>query len=197
MGRIGTFAIETVLWFLFWLAVWYVSCNLLMAPVYLLVKWAVAALFPSWADKVLWIGHDFMLSTTLHLGSVTGRAATLAVKANFLTYGVGWPLTVALLLASDADRIVPKVLLATVILWVPQSAGVVVEFLHAVYVQSGLLPLGDAMRDLVIVLFQFLIMVTPALMAVVLWLWLEERFVRSLVVPALTTRSPSDVVDAT
>lgn len=182
MGRIGAFAIGAVVWFLFWLAVWYVSCSLFMAPVYLLVKTAVGLLFPAWAGPVHWMGHDFILSTTLHLGTVDGRATTLAVKANFLTYGIGWPIVVALFLAGDANRIVFKIAWSTVVLWVPQTIGVAVEFLHAVYVQSGLLAIDGSTRYLLIVLFQFLIMVAPPLAAVVVWLWSEDGFVRSLAV---------------
>lgn len=181
MGRIGTFAIATILWFFFWLAVWYVSCNLFMMPVYLVVKGVVAAIFPSWAGNVLWIGHDFVLSTSLNYSAVVGRTATLAVKASFPTFGIGWPLIVALLLATDADRIIRKVLLATVVLWVPQSVGIVVEFLHAVYIQSGLLTPDHLARTFLIVLFQFLIMIAPPLMPVLLWLWFEGRYVRRLI----------------
>lgn len=183
MRRIGVFSVGVGVWFLFWLAVWYVAHSLFMAPVYLLVKAMVALLFPAWAGTVHWMGHDFVLSTTLPLGSADGRAVMLAVKANFLTYGIGWPLVVALYLACDADRIVLKIALSTVVLWAPQTIGILVELLHAVYVQSGLLAIDGATRYLLIVLFQFLIMVMPPLAPVVVWLRTEEEFVRSLVAP--------------
>jgi hypothetical protein len=180
MGRIGPFAIEAILWFCFWLGVWYVSCGILMVPVYVLVKLVVAALFPSWAGSVHWTGHDFILSTNIRLGLVNGTLRTLAVKANFLTYGIGWPLMIALLLASDAQRVFVKVLLATAVLWIPQAMGVAIEFLHAAYVQSGVLPIGDVTRYLLIVAFQFAIMMLPSLAPVVLWLGMERPFVESL-----------------
>ncbi|MDY0331691.1 MAG: exosortase H-associated membrane protein [Thiomonas sp.] len=197
MDGIGVFAIKTILWFLFWLACWYVSSALFMAPVYLLTKGIVAALFPAWAEEVRWVGHNFILFTSLHYFTATnGHAADLAVRANFVTYGIGWPLIVALLLASDADRIILKTILATSLLLIPQSVGISIEFLHAVYVQSGLLILGATKFNIIIILFEFMIMVAPPLSAVMLWLWLEQRFVRDLVFSIITTgKSENDHIE--
>ena len=189
MRRIGAFAISVVVWFLFWLAIWYMSFRLFMAPVYLLVKSTVALLFPAWAGPVHWMGHDFVLSTTLRFGSIDGTATTLAIRADFLSYGIGWPLIVALFLACDAERTVFKIVWSTVVLWVPQTIGILVEFLHAVYVQSGLLAIDGSTRYLLILLFQFLIMVAPPLVPVVVWLWTEDGFVRSLVAPLAARRT--------
>lgn len=181
MSRISAFAFETVLWFFFWLAVWYFACNLLIVPVYGLVKLTIATLFPSWAGQLHWIGHDFILSTNIPLGKVDGSMRLLALKANFLTFGIGWPLIIALLLASDAQRIIVKILLATVILWVPQTIGIASEFLNAAYIQSGLLPISRVSRYALIVMFQFLIMEMPPLAPVIIWLVMEKNFVGSLV----------------
>lgn len=189
MGRIEKFTAQAILWFLFWLTVWYVSSHLLMAPVYFLVKSAVAVLFPSWAGPVHWIGHDFILSTTLSSGIIGQHATTLAVKANFLTFGVGWPLIVALLLASDSENIIRKVLAATIILWLPQSAGILIEFAHAIYIQSGLLGVSPTWHAIIIISFEFMIMIMPALAGIIIWLWFEESFVRSLVLQAQSAAS--------
>ena len=180
MGKIGQFTVETIFWFFFWLAVWYVARILFIIPTYLIVKLIVAISFPDWAKSVYLIGHHFVLSTSIPLNLEKYPGKVLAVKADFLTYGIGWPLMVALYLASDAKKVFLKILLSTCLLLMPQSLGIVIEFLQAVYIQSNTISSNVFFKEVLIILFQFFIMIAPALAPVLLWLATEKDFVKTI-----------------
>lgn len=167
---------------------WYLLGEWFTVPAGVVAKGAVAALFPSWAEGVQQSGTTLALLTTLEVrgvaGAAPGQVALLSPEANFLPYGYGLPLLVALLLAARAGRLPARIALGAAALLPFQVLGVCLDWLKQLAIGMGAAPFSAAERELIAFGYQMGSLVLPALVPVLLWAWLDLAFLRAFVVEA-------------
>ena len=98
-------------------------------------------IYPGWVDGFEIHGTRIDLLTSLQVprqqGAESGLIALLTPEADYLTYGFGLPLMIALFLASGQRKVVLKVLLAVVLLLPFTVFSVLFSWLKDVAIVAG------------------------------------------------------------
>lgn len=201
LSLVGLFLLQAIAWFIALLFVWYQMSSLVALPVGFLSKVAVAMLFPSWAEGVQQAGTALTLLTTLEVpgmvGMPAGQVAMLSPEVDFLKYGYGLPLLIALLVASNAKGLLTKAVLGALALLPFQVWGICFDWLKQVGIENGAAPFSPMARELIAFGYQFGCLVLPALMPVLLWVAMNRKFLISFILEAAlegeaTTRADKD-----
>lgn len=183
-SEITRFALKALAWFIFWTVIWYEARYLLILPVHLLSSGVADYLLPDWAEKV--VQHDTILSlnTSLQVEHVAGagphQIALLTPAVNSMIYAYGWPLLMALITASTRRWLIPKMLLATLILLPFEVTGITLDWLKQVGIEANALTLTPLQANLIALGYQMFYLIFPALAPVLIWLSMERKFVASL-----------------
>jgi hypothetical protein len=185
---VGLFLLKAIGWFVVCLLVWYQLGDHVTRPVAMFCDMAVAAFFPDWAEGVEQAGSTLTLLTTLEVSGVagvpTGHVAVLSPEVNFLQYGYGLPLLLALLLASNARRLLAKAVFGAVALVPFQVWGVCFDWLKQVTIETAAVPVSTFARELIALSYQFGYLVLPATVPLVLWAMLDRRFLSAFILEA-------------
>lgn len=188
LSLVGLFLLQAIAWFIAWLFVWYQLGSVVTLPVNLLAKAVVATLFPDWAEGVQQAESTLTLLTTLEVQGMTGipegQIAVFSPEAHFLKYGYGLPLLIALLFASDAQKVFRKVALGALILLPFQVWGVCFDWLKQVAIETGVAPFSPVAREVIAFGYQFGYLVLPSLIPVLLWAMMDKRFIATFMVEA-------------
>ncbi len=188
LSLVGLFLLKAIAWFLACLFVWYQLGNVVTLPVALLAKATVASVFPAWAEGVEKAGTTLVLLTGLEVtgvaGTPAGQVAVLTPEVEFMKYGYGLPLLIALLLASNARGLLAKAALGAVALLPFQVWGVCFDWLKQVAIDTGAAPFSATARELIAFGYQFGYLVLPALVPVMLWVAMDRRFLSAFVLEA-------------
>ena len=198
---IASFLARTVLCLLPSLAVWYWARNVVVAPIAWLSDELTRRFLSSLAPESTLDGVKQTLKVTfLTLPFADGlrRVATFQPKLDLLTYCFGLPLFLALLLGSRAKGLLWKLPVGALGLMPFQVWGVCFNWLVSVNVQSkripGVTPYLSGWREALADLgYQMGFLLFPILVPVLIWLFLERRFVSTLSgeAPAAHARAPS------
>lgn len=196
LSLVGLFLIQAVAWLVVCLLVWYPIGHLLAVPTGLVTRAAVTMFFPDWAEGVEQIGATLTLLTTLEVpdmsGVPEGMIAVLGVEVNFLKYGYGLPLFIALLLASRATRKLPKVAAGAFVLLPFQAWGICFDWLKQLAIDTGAAPFSPLARELIALGYQFGYLVLPTLVPVILWMTMDRRFLATFVLEATMNGIPQN-----
>jgi hypothetical protein len=187
VSLVGLFLLKAIAAFVIGLFIWYQIGTLVTIPVALLSKAAVASLFPVWAEGVEQSGVALTLLTSLQVTSAAaapGQIALLSPEVEFLKYGYGLPLLVALLLASDAQHKWRKMIIGALVLLPFQVWGVSFDWLKQVALEAGAGGFSPLAREVIAFAYQFGYLVLPALLPVLLWAIMDRRFLTTFVVEA-------------
>ena len=198
-SEITRFALKALAWFIFWTVIWYEARYLLILPVHLLSSGVVDYLLPDWAEKVVQHGTILSLNTSLQVDHVAGagpnQIALLTPAVNSMIYAYGWPLLMALITASTRQWMIPKRLLATLILLPFEVAGITLDWLKQVGIEANSLTLTPLQANLIALGYQMFYLIFPALAPVLIWLSMERKFVASLTrLPETSTAEQSDEI---
>jgi len=189
---IGLFLLKAIFWLLVCLAVWYLITPYLAMPVAMLANWVVDLLFPYWADGVLHEANTLVLLTRLEIPMAgvmqAGRITVLAPEVDFRIYGYGLPFLAALLLASKANKVLPKLLLGALLLLPFQVWGVCFDWLKQVAITGPDLywsmQIGSFKRELIAWGYQVGFLVLPTLIPVLLLALMNRRFLSAFLLDA-------------
>ncbi len=96
----------------------------------------------------------------------------------------GWGLTIALLLASDAQHKWQKMAIGALALLPFQVWGVCFDWLKQVALEAGAGGFSPVAREAIAFAYQFGYLVLPALLPVLLWALMDRRFLTTFVVEA-------------
>lgn len=193
LSFIGLFLLKAIFWLLVCLTVWYLITPYLAMPVAIFANWVVDLLFPYWADGVLQETNTLVLLTRLEMpmaGAMQdGRIAVLAPEVDFRIYGYGLPFLAALLLASKASKVLPKILLGALLLLPFQVWGVCFDWLKQVVITAGpnmywSMQIGSFKRELIAWGYQFGFLVLPTLIPVLLLALMNRRFLSAFLLDA-------------
>jgi hypothetical protein len=196
LSLVGLFLLQAIAWFVGWLFAWYQLGSLVTLPVNLLARAVVAVAFPEWAEGVEQAGTTLSLLTRLPVpgfaGVPDGQVAVFSPEVDVLKYGYGLPLLIALLFASDARRLFPKVALGGLVLLPFQVWGVCLDWLKQVAIESGAAPFSPLAREFIAFGYQFGYLVLPALVPVLLWAAMDRRFLSTFIAEATFAGAASD-----
>jgi hypothetical protein len=177
--RLGVFLVKAVAAFLAALAVWYVLGRWLAIPVALLARAAVAAFFPAWAGEVEQAGTTLALVTHLEVSGIAGGApgasAVLSFETDYLKYGYGLPLFLALLVAARTPRIALRAATGWALLLPAQVWGVCFDWLKQAVIDSDAGAFAPLAREAVALGYQFGYLVLPTLVPVLVWAAMNRR----------------------
>lgn len=169
------------------LALWYWARTLVVMPVAAVAEWAMIFFFPGWVSGSELDGITQTLLTRLPISQTGGRIADLAPEARVLTYCYGLPLLLALFLAARAKGIWWKLPLCAVGMLPFQAWGVCFSWLVQVAVQHGPVTrattyFNDWSVNLIGLGYQIGFLLLPTLVPMLMWLYLERRFVITVAV---------------
>ena len=173
---LGKFFLRALLCLLPALALWYWASAVMAWLPAQLAGAALAALFPGWCDGYLLRGTQLQLLTT-----IAAAGGPLTYHVNALIFCYGQPLLVALLLASRARRLYWKLSAGLLILLPLQVWGICFRLLFkvsdagpAAYARTGFTQLD---LNVFALAYQLGYLLLPPLGPVVVWLFMERRFV--------------------
>lgn len=201
LNLVGLFLLKAIAWFIALLLVWHQLSSLVTLPVSLLSKVVVSKMFPPWAEGVQQAGASLTLLTTLEAqnmaGTPAGQVALLSPEVEFLKYGYGLPLLIALLLASGAKSIFTKICVGALALLPFQVWGVCFDWLKQAAIDTGAAHFSPVGREFIAFGYQFGNLVLPTLAPVLLWVVMCRNFLTALVLEAaldseVATRADKD-----
>ena len=200
LSLVGLFLLKAIAWLIVCLLVWYQLGNLVTLPVSLLAKATVASVFPDWAEGVEKTGTTLVLLTSLEVtgmaGVPAGQVAVLSPEVDFMKYGYGLPLLIALLLASSARGLFGKAVLGAFALLPVQVWGVCFDWLKQAGIDTGIAVFSPMTRELIAFGYQFGYLVLPALVPVMLWVAMDRRFLSSFLLEATLEGETEKQTDA-
>lgn len=184
--RIKLFLLAALLWLPLAFIGWAVLAPFLG---YVPAKLAGAILTHAWPG--LFSGTEYhgpgLTIVTALVVPQAGRLGQLLFDVDPMMYGYGLPLFVALAMATplSAGQRIAQSLLAMLVVWLVQVAGLVCAALRLVVFEAG--NLGAAATraaglspDVVAFGYQFTYLVLPAVLPAVLWILLNRRFIEPL-----------------
>lgn len=185
---IGGFFVRTLLWLIPTVGIWFWLGDYFSAPVAWLAGQSMTALFPTWVEGYAIEGSNVTLLTIIPAPNLPpGVFGDLTPEISALKFGFGLPLIAALLLASRSRGTWWKLPFSALILLPFQAWGVCLNWLMFVGIQFGqssqpLTHFTELHANLIGLGYQMGYLIFPMLVPVVLWLYLERRFVTTVVV---------------
>ncbi len=183
------------------LAVWYLLRHwMVWLPAHLSGE-LLAAIFPFWVRDYELHGTVLSLVSSIQVRQ-SGRIADLIFEVDVLAYCYGLPLLSAFFLASNARRLVWKILVGGLILIPLQVWGACFHLLMQVSAHGGdaaLWRTGFTAFHLNAfgLCYQIGYLLLPTLGPVMLWLWLERRFMVTVMFEAALADETRKVADTT
>ncbi len=184
MSPLSRFVLRVVAWLPLAFLVWYVLAPVILWPVQMMCRAAVALTLAPLVRRIEADGGTLSFLTTLHPGAVQA-GGILTVDVNMLLYAFGLPLFVALTIAArGADRwrrlAIGYVAMLPFIAW-----GVLADFLKNIAItapphvtsQAGFSALD---RDIIAFAYQFGSLILPAVVPAVVWVLLHRAFLETL-----------------
>ena len=150
--------------------------------------------FPDWVNGSGWNGAALYLFTDLPLQAVGEiRHARFKAYASMTTLGIGLPFLIALLFASKAQSVVKKIFIGVLILVPFQLWSICFVWLSQVVFERGpqtLQELGLSVSESSLIALGVHIgdTVFPVLIPVLIWFFLERRFVEDIFVHTNNTQ---------
>lgn len=188
LSLVGLFLLKAIVWFIVLLLVWHQLSSLVTFPVSLLSKAAVSMLFPRWAEGVEQAGASLTLLTTLEVqgmaGVPAGQVALLSPEVEFMKYGYGLPLLIALLIASNTKGLLTKICLGALALLPFQTWSVCFDWLKQAAIETGAAPFSPMAREIIAFGYQFGTLILPTLVPVLLWVVMCRNFLTTLMLEA-------------
>jgi hypothetical protein len=192
------FLLRTLFWLVLSLVAWYAAGAMLAWPVGWLAGLLAHLFFPSWAEGAEMHGTLADLITSLQLpaqaGAPAGQVPLLTPEADYLTYGYGLPLLIALFLSSRAYGLAGKMALGVVALLPFQAISILFAWLKEAVIVAGPAAaaqtgFSEAASEGVALGYQFGTLVLPTLVPIALWLALDRTLISTLLVEAYLERA--------
>lgn len=198
---VSSFFLRALLFLIPALAVWYLLRHgVVWLPAHLSGE-LLAALFPFWVRDYELHGTVLSLVSSIQVRQ-SGRVADLIFEVDVLAYCYGLPLLAAFFLASNARRLVAKLALGALILIPLQVWGACFHLLMQVSAHGGAVAqwrTGFSAFHLNAfgLGYQIGYLLLPTLGPVMLWLWLERRFMVTVMFEAALADETQKVTDQT
>ncbi len=184
---VAIFFLEVLLWLPFTFFVWYWAAQVLTAPLTWLVRLVMLSLFPDWFTGVA--QHGYLLDITSSLSpsmNAQAQAGVLIFTVNPLIYSYSLPFFVALSFASPAalstrlSRIFWVWLL--VLLPVQVFSVCVSVFKSLLFNTPAVMQLNPPAWsfELVALSFQFVTLILPTTLPIILWIGLYRSYLEEL-----------------
>lgn len=179
------------------LALWYLARNYVVMPVAWLAGAVMRYGFDGWVSGTELLGITQTLITRLTITHSSGRMADLTPEVSVLTYCYGLPLLLALFVAARAKGLWWKLPVCAVGLLPFQAWGVCFGWLLQVAVQFGQQTrattyFGEWAMNLIGLGYQIGFLLLPTLVPMLMWLYLERRFVITVAVEGSMAGSVAD-----
>lgn len=184
MSALTRFVLRVLAWLPPAFLVWYVLAPVLLWPVQMLCRAAVALALAPLVQRIEADGGTLSVLTTLHPGAAQA-GGILTVDVNMLLYAFGLPLFVALTLAARAGDRWRRLAIGYLAMLPFIAWGVLADFLKNVAItapphvtaQTGF---GALDRDMIAFAYQFGSLILPAVVPAVAWVLLHRAFLETL-----------------
>lgn len=184
MSPLSRFVLRVVAWLPLAFLVWYVLAPVILWPVQMLCRAAVALTLASLVQRIETDGGTLSFLTTLHPG-VAQSGGILTVDVNMLLYAFGLPLFAALTVAARGGGRWRRLAIGYAAMLPFIAWGVLADFLKNVAItapahvtsQAGFSALD---RDIIAFAYQFGSLILPAVVPAVAWVLLHRAFLETL-----------------
>lgn len=184
---LAVFALSALAWIIGLTLLWSLVAQWTTWPATGLVKLALEQGAPGWVRVVRAEVSLVEVDTRIEVlvPNAGGRRAEIVVDAQPSRYAYGLPILLGLLLAARRPRLVARALLGYVLLLPAQafsiSAYLLMQMVLAAQGDRVALKVASWQLDAVAYAFQLGVLVVPTLVPVLLWLWLDKRFVAEVI----------------
>lgn len=191
------FFVRTVLWLAPLLTLWYVARNFAVKAPAWLAEVIMTTVFPFWALATELHGTTQELVTNLAVKVPGGLLGDLIPEVNVLSYGYGMPLFVALLLAVRCKGLWWKIPLGWAALLPFQAWSICFDWLMQVAIQaqsdtSSQTYFNAFDRNVIGACYQLGVLVLPPLTPVLVWLALDQRLIKNVLLEGAWMGMESD-----
>jgi hypothetical protein len=194
--QLSWFFVRMVMWVIVLMVAWSQVSRWTSIP----VGWVSAVVLkvgaPDWVQSVAQMPGLIEVQTRLEVVS-DGRKGDLILDASTSHFAYGLPIIWALLLAAGgAGRWrgrAWRMAVAYVALWPAQAFSVCMDLLKrlAIAAPGGTRTLGVAQwqMEALALGYQLGVLIVPTLVPILLWVWLDQRYVKDLIAPYVTPRA--------
>lgn len=178
--------LNTILWLIPSLAVWYFIAPWLTIPLGWSAAHAMQSLF-SWAQDGYQIqGTTVTLLTSIQIpdpaGAHSGRIALASPQIDYRLYGFGLALFVALMLAKRPAHFLRGLLIGAIILFFFQSTGMAFGWLKQIIFNTGSAGITQTgfshlQAQIIALGYQFSTLLLPTLIPIILWVFFNRAVI--------------------
>lgn len=177
------FVVKVLTWLMILMVAWRYAAPWSSHPVGLLTRMVLDFAAPDWVLKVGVIPGKITVDTQLTAMSAAG-VGDIVLEADPAHYAYGLPLLWALLLAAGSGGRASKLLTGYLLLLPAQTFSLCLSLLKdmAIATSGGLRALGIAQWQLEAIAlgYQLGVLIVPTVVPLMLWLWLDQGFVKSI-----------------
>ena len=187
LSVVTSFFLRTLAWLVLMLAIWYAARNVVVKLPAALADWAMGLFFGRWVEGTMLEGTIQSLLTTIPVPHASGQVALATPEVHILSYCYGLPLLFALFLAAKAKGLWWKLPLGVVALAPFQAWGICFAWLVTVAVNTSdvtavVTRFTQTDVTLIGLGYQLGYLLFPAMVPILLWVYLERRFVATVAV---------------
>lgn len=140
---------------------------------------------PIWVRTVRLAPGNMEVDTSVSVADASGRRGEITVDANPARYAYGLPIFLALLLAARGKGRVVRALAGYLLLLPAQAYSLTVFVLMQLILSTQLnirsLRISQWQMELIVYAYQVGALVVPTLAPILIWLWLDRKFVTDVV----------------
>lgn len=179
--------LRTLAWLVPMLGIWYAARNWVVKLPAMIADWAMGLFFPRWVEGTVLDGTVQSLLTTIAVPHASGRLALVSPEAHILSYCYGVPLLFALFLAARARGLWWKLPGGLLALAPFQAWGVCFSWLVTIAVNTSdatatVTRFTQTDVTLIGLGYQLGYLLFPAMVPILLWVYLERRFVTTVAI---------------
>jgi hypothetical protein len=183
---LAIFAVSTLAWILALTAIWTLASKWTSYPAAVLSQMALEAGAPDWVRKVRLAPGAMEVDTRIEVfvPNSGGKRAELVVDAVPSRYAYGLPILLALLFAARGPKRLGRALAGYALLLPAQAFSLTFYLLMQMVLGAQgdrvSLKVASWQLDAIAYGYQLGVLVVPALVPVLLWLWLDKSFVADI-----------------
>ncbi|UCU99742.1 exosortase H-associated membrane protein [Acidovorax radicis] len=185
LSPLTTFVVFAFGWIVVLTAVWSQVSPWTSYPVGVLSHIALEQGAPMWVRTVRLEPGNMEVDFAVSVTDANGRRGEITVDASPARYAYGLPIFLALLLAARGKKRIGRAVAGYLLLLPAQAFSltfyVLMQLVLAVQLNIRALRLEQWQMELIVYAYQLGALVVPTLAPIVLWLWLDKKFVTDVV----------------
>lgn len=192
-SAITIFVLSAFAWMIFLTLAWTKVSAWTSYPVGMLAHVALEQSAPMWVRQVRLAPGNMVVDSAVSITDANGRRGEITVDASPARYAYGLPIFLALLLAARGKKRVGRAVAGYLLLLPAQAFSLTFYVLMQLVLTTQLdiraLRVEQWQMELIVYAYQVGALVVPTLAPIVLWLWLDKKFVADVVMRGWNTRA--------